>query len=339
MRRLIDIAFIFAFALVCLGLDFYSKQRASTAQSFGVSDYIARYRGDLDDLLNPPSLRAAIPSALDGWQIVRSGGEILVGSDPAERPEEVGEIALVREVGAVAKAASLAVQSATVAMIKGDTRLRIVVALQENAAPAEGVVPAALTASDAHLVLQTLLIQSDGQPDKPIFDVVDGVPFSELSADAATSDADIRLLRAVLTGALSVSVVTQSTDDGAIKEALQRHDFVMMNKLLATPVEGVTAGRMSDVFNGGAAAPLAALPANSVPQSDAAAKIEAVGTIQTPVADAVPQPVTATVKAPPSAQKAMPAKATLGQAPLPGAASQSGKACVRRAGVLICPEG
>jgi hypothetical protein len=199
-------------------------------------------------------------------------------------------------------------------MTKGDTRLRLMAMLVSQADAINA--PVAPNDADTEAALQNLMQVMPLLAATPSFHVVDGVAFTELPAAAISNDPDLRLMRAMLNDDLAVTVVTRSTDDAAIKEAMQEIDFVMLNKMLKNPISGVQDGRLTDLR----------LDADNLPTL--ARQADAVGLGENS-ADAV--------IAPPPAKAILPATAVF-ETPPDAPAGQSGQPCTRRAGVLVCPD-
>ncbi len=367
MRRLLDIAFILFVIAGCVGLDFFIQRRDSSLAQFGVNDYIALRLESFNDLRNPPSLANAMPADLEGWDVRRKGADQIVGATKEERAREAGEIALIKAVAALGRAQAPAGQMVGLTMVKGETRLRVMAMLVEDGAAEDGAAEdgaakdgpavagietaAAQTApaTPADVAVLEAALQTMPQANKAVYDVVDGVAFTELPADQVTGDPGLRMVRATLTDALSVSVVTRSRDDAAIKEALQGIDFVMLNKLLHTKVMGVKDGRMTDLrqdpdyaqevasleplapalISGDAQpADLAAGAANPVAAGIATSTAEG-------RASAAPHASAAPAKA---AAKTAPNETAVFIAPPEDAPKLSKQPCTRRAGVLVCPD-
>ncbi len=341
MRRLIDIGFLFLIALGCVGLDFYIQKRDSTADQFGVADYIALRRDAFNDILHPPSLAAAMPSDIAGWEIAQSGADQMVGVTDANRQDQANEVALVRAVAAFAKASAPKGEMRGMTMVKGDTRLRVVATLAEQVGAAAGIESAAQAAPTDSAALQNLLQPSSAaQAGRAVYDVVDGVAFTELPLSGVTSDPDMRMMRATLGNDLAVTVVTQSSDDAAIKEALQGIDFVMLNKLLNSPVTGVQDGSKTDLRADQGATPMAAAAPEPVPTGvptaidQAAALVDQMAGGQTDASG-----TTAKAAAPAPVAKAVHAETAVFITPPESAGGTAAQPCVRRAGVLVCPDG
>jgi hypothetical protein len=142
------------------------------------------------------------------------------------------------------------------------------------------------------------------------------------------------MIRAALAPALSVTVITQSRDDEAIKEALQDIDFVMLNKLLHTPIDGVIEGSKTDLRgtkpNSSLGTTTAKLPRAAVPlpATDAQREVKSAAL-----------PADAGVAPPNAGQAAQPSETAVFLAPPDSDLGQSKQPCVRRAGVLVCPDG
>lgn len=326
MRRLMDIGFILFIALGCLGLDFYIQKRDSAAENFAFADYIALRQEDFNDLLNPPSLSSALPSEIDGWSVARQGADQMLAGDASVRADQASEIALVKAIEKLTKAGPSAGQMVGMTMTKGNTRLRVLAVLLEETEVPAGLELAANNSGSA--ALGQLMDIADGPASKAAFDVVDGVAFTELPVAALSGDADMRMMRATLGNALAVNVITQSDDDVAIKEALQEIDFVMLNKLLNSPVAGVQDGRKTDLRADTQGEPaLAALDTKmeqlqTMPESEGASNSAIIST-------AAPAP----------AQKSAPKETAVFITPPTQAATEGSAPCVRRAGVLVCPDG
>jgi hypothetical protein len=203
--------------LGCVGLDFYILKRDSAAERFGISDYIAQRTDDFNDVLYPPSLAAALPTAIEGWEISPKSADKMVGATDANREDQAHEIALVKAMAALTKAASDKGEMVGMTMVKGDTRLRLVATLIQDADLPSGIETATATPASDTAALQALMQAQDGAAALAVYDVVDGVAFTELPSAGVTGDPDIRMIRAALAPALSVTVITQSRDDEAIK--------------------------------------------------------------------------------------------------------------------------
>lgn len=352
MRRVIDIGFLFLIALGCLGLDFYIMKRDSKADQFGVAEYIAQRREDFNDMLNPPSLKGAMPSEIAGWDITQSGADQMIGVTDANRQQQANEVALVKAIASLAKASAPAGEMMGLTMVKGDTRLRVVAMLVKESAEdgqisgietlAQAAAAAPTAASDV-ASLVNLLQPMHTQTDRAVFDVVDGVAFTELPLTDVTSDPELRMMRATLTDALAVTVVTRSDDDTAIKEALAGIDFVMLNKLLTNPVAGVKDGRTTDLRADEGAMPMAAAQPDVPPADLAAAPAQEVAlNAATAENDAAAESAAATAaeaSAAAPAPKTAPAETAVFITPPEETAGSGGAPCVRRAGVLVCPDG
>jgi hypothetical protein len=338
MRRIIDIGFVLVLVLGCIALDFYILKRDSAKESFGISDYIAHRKDNFNDLLYPPSLAAALPTAIEGWEISPKNADKMVGVTDANREDQAHEIALVKAMAALTKAASDKGEMVGMTMSKGETRLRLVATLIQEADLPAGIETANTAPTDDTAALQAMLQAGDTAAGQAVYDVVDGVAFTELPSAGVTGDPDIRMIRAALTPALSVTVITQSNDDAAIKEALQAIDFVMLNKLLNTPIEGVIEGSKIDLRGGQPNANLGNTTAKLTPaavplparDTGRAAKPFSLPTVAPAKAAAAPPKTDTTVQ---------PSETAVFLAPPAGELGQSKQPCVRRAGVLVCPDG
>jgi len=338
MRRIIDIGFLLVLVLGCIGLDFYILKRDTAKESYGISDYIAHRKDNFNDLLYPLSLAAALPTAIDGWEISPKSADKMVGATDANREDQAHEIALVKAMAALTRASSDKGEMVGMTMAKGDTRLRLVATFIQEADLAAGneTVKAAPTGDTA--ALQAMLRAEDNAAGQVIYDVVDGVAFTELPSAGVTGDPDIRMIRAALTPALSVIVITQSNDDDAIKEALQAIDFVMLNKLLTTPIEGVIEGSKTDLRG---AQPIANLGTRTAKLPPAAMPLPATGARKATKPSSLPTVAPAKAAAPPpkTDTTAQPTETAVFLAPPASELGQSKQPCVRRAGVLVCPDG
>jgi len=334
MRRIIDIGFLLVLVLGCVGLDFYILKRDSAAERFGISDYIAQRTDDFNDVLYPPSLTAAMPTALEGWEISPKSADKMVGATDANREDQAHEIALVKAMAALTKAASDKGEMVGMTMVKGDTRLRLVATLIQDADLPSGIETATATPASDTAALQALMQAQGGAASLAVYDVVDGVAFTELPSAGVTGDPDIRMIRAALTPALSVTVITQSRDDEAIKEALQAIDFAMLNKLLHTPIDGVIEGSKTDLrgvepnFSLGTTTAQLTRAAVPLPATDAQREVKSAAL-----------PADAGVAPPNAGQAAQPSETAVFLAPPDSDLGQSKQPCVRRAGVLVCPDG
>jgi hypothetical protein len=338
MRRIIDIGFVLGLVLGCIGLDFYILKRDSAKESFGISDYIAHRKDEFNDLLYPPTLTAALPTAIEGWEISPKSADKMVGATDANREDQAHEIALVKAMAALNKASSDKGEMVGMTMVKGDTRLRLVATLIQDADLPSGIETAAATPTDDTAALQAMLQAGDTAAGLAVYDVVDGVAFTELPAAGLTGDPDIRMIRAALTPALSVTVITQSNDDAAIKEALQAIDFVMLNKLLNTPIEGVVEGSKIDLRGGQPNADLGTTTAELTPVAVPLPATDA-GRLAKPFSLPTVASATDAGSPPKTGAAAQPSETAVFLAPPTNDLGQSKQPCVRRAGVLVCPDG
>lgn len=324
MRRLLDIAFLLVIALGCAALDFYILKREKAGAPYTLADYLAQRQDDLNDLRYPPSLKSALPSDVAGWSIMPGAADIMTERSPAKRAAEAGEIALIKAVASLDKLSAPQGQMLGMTMTKGDTRLRIMAMVV--AQTSETAAPLAPNDADTEAALQVLMQAMPQLAAMPSFHVVDGVAFTELPGAAISGDPDLRLMRAMLTDDLAVTVVTRSTDDAAIKQAMAAIDFVMLNKLLKTPVAGVQDGRLTDLrLDPEYIAALAAAPKN-------------IGATQAENANITAAANTAgAVTAAPPVTTVLPATPVF-ETPPDAVSGQAGKPCTRRAGVLHCPD-
>jgi hypothetical protein len=324
MRRLLDIAFLLMIALGCAALDFYILKREKAGAPYALADYLAERKEDLNDLRYPPSLKSALPSDVAGWSIMPGAADIMTERAPDKRAVEAGEIALIKAVASLDKLSAPQGQMLGMTMTKGDTRLRIMAMLV--AQTSETATPLAPNDTDTEAALQNLMQVMPLLAATPSFHVVDGVAFSELPAAAISNDPDLRLMRAMLTDDLAVTVVTRSSDDAAIKEAMAAIDFVMLNKMLKTPLAGVQDGRLTDLRLDPEY--MTALAAGAGPMGATQAdKANITASANTPDA----------VIAPPPVKTVLPATAVF-ETPPETLSGQAGKPCTRRAGVLVCPD-
>lgn len=133
------------------------------------------------------------------------------------------------------------------------------------------------------------------------FATVDGVTVVELPK-AAKADPALRSFRATLTDAITVNLATRSADNALILEALGAVDFVGLNAELKEPLPGVVEKMAALSRDAGAASQQeAALPDAKAAQGSAAEQV--------------------------AQQQAVPDTPAAGGMP-----------CVRRAGVLTCPD-
>ncbi len=338
MRRIIDIGFVLVLVLGCIGLDFYILKRDSTKEGFGLSDYIAHRKDDFNDLLYPPNLAAALPTAIEGWEISPKSADKMVGATDANREDQAHEIALVKAMAALTKASSDKGEMVGMTLAKGDTRLRLVTTLIQEADVPEGIETANAIPTADTAALQAMLQAGDAATGLAVYDVVDGVAFTELPSAGVTGDPDIRMIRATLTPALSVTVITQSRDDAAIKEALQAIDFVMLNKLLNTPVEGVIEDSKIDLRGG---QPNAGFGTTTAKLAPAAVRLPATdeGRVAKPFSLPTVSPAKAAAAPPKTNTTVQPSETAVFLAPPASELGQSKQPCVRRAGVLVCPDG
>ncbi len=343
MRRIIDIGFLLVLVLGCIALDFYILKRDSAKDTYGPRDYIAQRKDDFNDLLYPPSLAGALPTAIEGWEIAPKSADKMVGATDANREDQAHEIALVKAMAALTKASSDKGEMVGMTMAKGDTRLRVLATLLQAAETLPAGIetlpmPATAAAADT-AALQAMLEAGDAAAmgQAAVFDVVDGVAFTELPAAGVTGDPDIRMIRATLTPALSVTVITQSDDDAAIKEALRAIDFVMLNKLLNTPVEGVEDGRKTDLRGGQPIAVSGTTTAKLPPE----VPMFAAGTQGAGLRKALPEiEMAEQIAAEPKIEpKIAPAESAVFLVPPQEGLGAAQQPCVRRAGVLVCPDG
>ena len=339
MRRIIDIGFVLVLVLGCIALDFYILKRDSAKDTYGPRDYIAQRKDDFNDLLHPPSLAGALPTAIEGWEIAPKSADKMVGATDANREDQAHEIALVKAMAALTKASSDKGEMVGMTMAKGDTRLRLVATFIQEADLPAGIESVKATPTGDTAALQAMLEAGDAAAmgQAAVFDVVDGVAFTELPAAGVTGDPDIRMIRATLTPALSVTVITQSDDDAAIKEALQAIDFVMLNKLLNTPVEGVEDGRKTDLRGGQPIAVSGTTTAKLPPE----VPMFAAGTQGAGLRKPLPEIEMAEQSAaePKIAPAEAPAESAVFLAPPQEGLGAAKQPCVRRAGVLVCPDG
>lgn len=338
MRRIIDIGFVLVLVLGCIGLDFYILKRDSTKEGFGLPDYIAHRKDDFNDLLYPPNLAAALPTAIEGWEIALKSADKMVGATDANREDQAHEIALVKAMAALTKASSDKGEMVGMTMSKGDTRLRVVASLIQEAGVPAGIETAKAIPTADTAALQAMLQAGDAATGLAVYDVVDGVPFTELPAAGVTGDPDIRMIRATLSPALSVTVITQSRDDAAIKEALQAIDFVMLNKLLNSPIEGVIEGSKIDLRN---VQPIPDLGTTTAKLPPVAVSLPATGAERAAKTSLLPTVAPAKAAAAPrkSETTAPPSETAIFLAPPASELGRFKQPCVRRAGVLVCPDG
>lgn len=339
MRRIIDIGFLLVLVLGCIALDFYILKRDSAKDTYGPRDYIAQRKDDFNDLLHPPSLAGALPTAIEGWEIAPKSADKMVGATDANREDQAHEIALVKAMAALTKASSDKGEMVGMTMAKGDTRLRLVATFIQEADLPAGIESVKATPTGDTAALQAMLEAGDAAAmgQAAVFDVVDGVAFTELPAAGVTGDPDIRMIRATLTPALSVTVITQSDDDAAIKEALQAIDFVMLNKLLNTPVEGVEDGRKTDLRGGQPIAVSGTTTAKLPPE----VPMFAAGTQGAGLRKPLPEiEMAEQIAAEPKIEpKIAPAESAVFLVPPQEGLGAAKQPCVRRAGVLVCPDG
>jgi len=345
MRRLIDIGFFLLIAVACAGLDFYIMRR-DAGGDLAFSAYAAQRREDIGDLLHPPSLGGAMPTALAGWDVSTSGVDQMTEGGAEARKQQASEIAMVKAIAALEKAKHPKGDMVGLTMTKGNTRLRVMAVLVEKTPQIAGIETAASQESSTDPALQAALHDPTMIAQNAAYTVVDGVAFVELPASAVSGDPALRMMRAQMGDELSVTIVTKSTDDAAIREAMQGINLVMLNKLLQSPVVGVADGLARDLrfdpANGaghGTGQPIPAIP----PAIQSAAPSEGPAT---PVAQAAPIAPVETASAQPTASASakakaedIPAESAVFVAPPTQGANASGQPCVRRAGVLICPDG
>ena len=337
MRRIIDIGFVLVLVLGCIALDFYILKRDSAKDTYSPRDYIAQRKDDFNDLLYPPSLAGALPTAIEGWEIAPKSADKMVGATDANREDQAHEIALVKAMAALTKASSDKGEMVGMTMAKGDTRLRLVATLIQEADLPAGIEAATTTPTGDAAALQAMLDAGDMAADQAVYDVVDGVAFTELAATGVTGAPDIRMIRATLTPALSVTVITQSRDDAAIKEALQAIDFVMLNKLLNAPVEGVIDGSKIDLRGG---QPMA-VPGTTTAKLPPEVPMLTADTQRAAKREPLPQTAVAQELAakPKIAPEIAPAESAVFLVPPEEGLGAAKQPCVRRAGVLVCPDG
>jgi hypothetical protein len=341
MRRLLDIAFIMLILLGCVGLDYYVLKRDAAGAPYGIADYIAQRSEDFNDLRYPPSLAAALPTDIDGWQVSTDSADKMVETAPEKRAQEAGEIALIKAVAALDKAAAPAGEMVGMTLTKGDTRLRVVAVLMQDESAAPPVEPTAAPSPDTAAQMQALMQTLPALAAQQSYEVVDGVAFTEMPAEAVTKDADLRMMRANLGADMAVTVVTRSTDDAAIKEAIGNIDFVMLNKLLANPVAGVVEGRTTDLRldpeNAALYASLAA-PLPAFGEGGAASGAAATAGVLADESGAAATAPAAAILAPALTPKVAPNPTAVFESAPDPAAPRASAPCERRAGVLVCPD-
>jgi hypothetical protein len=332
MRRLFDIGFLIAIALACVGLDFYILKRDHGDQAFGLAQYIAQRKGDVQDMLKPPSLAAALPSDIVGWDLYPNGADQILQGSAESRAQQASEVALVKAVEALEKANHPKGEIVGMIMTKGDTRLRMVSVLHKDETFQAAVETAIAQFGAETSPLQAIIESQPAAVQAAAYSVVDGVAFAELPAAAISGHPDLRLLRAQIGQELSVTFITKSTDDAAIRQAMQGIDFVALNKLLQLPLSGVVDGRTTDArFD----------PENL--NNNFVARLQ--GSLPSPQVGAVPTPsdeagITKAMASSAVKTGAQPiAESTEFIAPPDAGTGFSGQPCVRRAGVLQCPEG
>lgn len=343
MRRLFDLGFFITIAMACVALDFYILKRDNAGLAFGLQQYFAQRKEDLQDLLKPPSLAAALPSEIAGWDVRPAGADQMIPGSADSRAQQASEIAMIKAVAALEKASHPAGDMAGMTLTKGDTRLRVMAVLAKPTETIAGIETISATPESLDPALQALMQQNSVQTDTAPYSVVDGVAFTELPAAAVSGDAGLRMMRATLGAEISVTVVTKSTDDAAIREAMQAIDFVMLNKLLQKPVAGVANGRTTDVRLD----PVNALSPDEMAQLTAQQEKAALGAPLSSTADkALAADATAdlatgdeTLSEAAPKPKAAPAETAVFVAPPEEGAGTAGQPCVRRAGVLVCPDG
>jgi hypothetical protein len=340
MRRMFDIAFLLTIAVICIGIDFYIQKRnhadQALGQSFGLAHYIALRKDNFQDIVTPPSLAGAMPSEISGWEISQNGGDQMIANTKASRAQQANEIALIKAVAALEKGAAPKGDMIGVAMRKGDTRLRVLAVLQEETGKIEGIETAssgsAKSKDVAIAALQQMIISPAPGAARDTYAIVDGVAFEELPAGEVIQDRNMRMMRAKIGKSLSVTVVTTSTDDEAIREAMRAIDFVMLNKLLHSPLAGIKEGRQTDVRNDPPAADVLAsaqavhAEANVAPL-DAALAVGATQADVTSLPAALQQSGTGAASQR-SVQFVSPPLESMAARKVP---------CVRRSGVLVCP--
>lgn len=348
MRRLFDIGFLIAIALACVGLDFYILKRGHGDQGFGLSQYIAQRKGDVQDMLKPPSLAASLPSDIEGWDLRPNGADQILDGSAESRAQQASEVALVQALKALERAAHPKGEIVSMTMTKGETRLRVVAVLHKDETIAAAVETAIARSFGETTPLERAIESQPRLSLDAAYSVVDGVSYAELPAADVTGDPDVRMMRAQIGHQLSVTFITKSTDDALIREAMQAIDFVILNNLLPFPSAGIVDGRTTDArfdpenLNNNFVARLRGnLPSPHVGAVPAASLGAATDPVLTP-AEVAPAEVAPTVVAAPdpaAKPKKAPAETAVFIAPPTEKAGTTGQPCVRRSGILVCPDG
>ncbi len=301
MTKFLPVLFVVLLAAVVGGLDFYVLKQKHVGQAFGLAEYMAARQQALGAGSGPFSLAKAMPAQLPGWQVHPFTTEdlaLISGRAPTVQESEAFIAARNQENLAMQK--TEAVERVDLALYKGETGIRLTGVFL---APDGSVATQALQAQNA-FINGLAAAAADTAPRD--FVVVDGVQIAEL-ARGATADPALRLFRATLTDAITVTAFTRSTDDEAIAEVLAAVDFVMLNALLADPLANIADSTAAETPQDTAAPAKAANPLSSITQKVSGARVADAGTVSS-------------VTAPETA------------------ATAPQKACVRRAGKLVCPK-
>lgn len=310
MAQLLRHVVFLVFAMGCgIGLDFYLKAEKA-GDSYGLLDYSGQVGVDLTGaaesvgtFLNPPSLRKAMPSKLEGWEAHAFGVDdlaIVIGREPT--PIEQEAFVENQRMKAIAMSATNGLNMVERAYYKGDVSIYLTAAHISAGGLRGSAMKAGINGMAEFMML-----------DKRPLVTVDGLAVIEgRKPDAAGGEA--RLIRAELTESISVVLLTRTRDDQAIAELVNAIDFPMLNELLDQPVAGIVDTPAVLVAGGDVAAITIPDPAVS-------------GLVEAAADQATDQP--ADQPAEPAAEQSQDAVAP--------AASKG--VCVRKAGVLKCTKG
>lgn len=227
--------FFLMIALGCgLGLDFYSKS-TKAGGTYGILDYAGQAGLDFADaseavqkFLNPPKLRKALPAKLEGWEVHPFGVDdlkIVLGREPT--PEERKSFNEMQVMKSVAMSATDGLTMLERAYYRDDFSVAVT---------ATHVTSGGLRGNAMKMGLNQIggMLMEDKQP----LITVDGIAFFE-DAKRDRGNHGARLIHATVTDAISINLVTHSTDNAALAELVAAINFQMLNELLAEPHEAI----------------------------------------------------------------------------------------------------
>lgn len=306
MPRLLDIIMFVTTALACIGVDFVVMKFDRQETGLTLAAYIEQRQTDVYEYFNPPKLIDLLPSQIAGWHVVKAQVDTPVTTANGAGARQKNALTLLSTITQIHRQVQPDAEIIQMALSRGDVHLHLVAFLDPPGARASDSLPQTL--SNGEVILARFLNASTYML-APMA-TVRGIPLVELPINTLLNDPALRLLRADISIGLTLYLVTNSPQDPAIIQALEQFDM----------------HRIQRFFPDSRAA-----SAPSQPEAPAAAPQTAPVPAPAPAAQTEPSPA-------PAAPTGAATEGTPQQAQAQTEPPKPAKPCVRKAGVLVCPE-